>query len=159
MKEKQKQTEQQMTMCAIKMLFSMLSSPCHPPRHETDLWQNQDILSSCQNNKIKRYWVENTGLPQAKLSGKQHRIPSSFGLKKANVLTFLPSPYIRGNFKSSSSIVLYALWGKDKQHLQSLHSISDPVPWNKQMWFKINPTKQKNKTHYFSWGLCLWTKM
>lgn len=30
MKEKQTQTEQQMTMFAIKMLFSMLSSPRRP---------------------------------------------------------------------------------------------------------------------------------
>lgn len=118
------------------MLITMLSSPHHPPRHETDLWQNQDTLSSCQNDKIKRYWVENTGLPRAKLSGKQHSIPSSFGVRKANVPTFLPSPYIRGNFKSSSSMVLYALWGEDKQHLWSLYSISDPVPWNKQLWFQ-----------------------
>lgn len=28
---------------------------------------------------------------------------------KVHVPTFLPSPYIRGNFKSSSSMVLYAL--------------------------------------------------
>jgi hypothetical protein len=45
--------------------------------------------------------------------------------------TFLPSPYIRGNFKSSSSMVLYALQG-NKQHLKTgLNSISDPLPWHR----------------------------
>lgn len=41
--------------------------------------------------------------------------------------TFLPSPYIRGNFKSSSSMVLYAL-EEDKHHFKiGLHSINDPL--------------------------------
>lgn len=118
------------------MLITTSSSPYHPPRHETDLWQNQDIFPSCQNDKIKRYWVENTGLPWAKLSGKQHRIPSSFGLRKANVPTFLPSPYIRGNFKSSSSMVLYALWGRTNDIYEACTQLVTQCPETSSWDFK-----------------------
>lgn len=63
MEQKLNQTEQQMTMLATELLFNVELFFFLHPRHETDLWQNQDILSSCQSDKIKRYWVENIGLP------------------------------------------------------------------------------------------------
>lgn len=63
--------------------------------------------------------------------------------------TFLPSPYIRGNFKSSSSMVLYALQG-NKQHLKTgLNSISDPLPLP---WHRLLRAS-------FSWGFLTLTTL